>query len=42
MGEGALSASSVAKLYFDNIVRVFDVPGEVISDGDPMFIASFW
>ena len=41
MGEGALIASSVAKV-FDNVVRFFGVPSEVISDRDPRFTASFW
>ena len=42
VGEGALSASLVAKLFFDNVVRFFGVPAEVISDRDPRFTASFW
>ena len=40
MGEGALSASSVAKLFFDNVVRFFGVPGE-ISSRYPRFTAYF-
>ena len=40
--EGALSASSVAKLFFDNVVRLFGIPGEVISDRDLRFTAYFW
>ena len=35
--ERALSAALVAKLFFDNVVRFFGVPGEVISDRDPSF-----
>ena len=41
MGLEALSASSVAKLSFDNVLRFFDIPAEVISDRDPRFAASF-
>ena len=41
VGEGALSASSVAKLFFDNVVRFFGVPAEVTLDMDPRFTASF-
>ena len=37
-----MSASSVAKLFFDNIVRLFGVPTGAISDRDPKFTASFW
>ena len=29
VGEGALSASSVAKLFFDNVARFFGIPAEV-------------
>ena len=32
--EGALSASSVAMLFFDNVVSLFGIPGEVVSDRD--------
>ena len=42
VGEKALSASLVAKLFFDNVVRFFGVPAGVISDRDPRFTASFW
>ena len=42
MGEGALSASSVAKLFFDYVVRLFGVPTEVISARGPRLTASFW
>ena len=33
VGEGALQASSVAQLFFDNVVRLFSVPAEVIQIG---------
>ena len=42
VGEGALSASSVAKLFFDNVVRLFAVLAEVISNRDPRFTGFFW
>ena len=42
VGEGALSASSIAKLFFDNVVRFFGVNTEVISDRDSSFTATFW
>ena len=41
MGEGALSASLVAKLFFDNVVRFSGTLGEVVSDRDPKFTVSF-
>ena len=41
MGEGTLNAFLVAKLFFDNVVRFFGVPAEVISDRDPSFTAYF-
>ena len=41
VGEGALSASSVAKCFFDNIVRFLGIPTEVISDREPRFTAFF-
>ena len=40
--EGALSPSSVAKLFFENIVTFFHIPGRVISNMGPRFTASFW
>ena len=42
LGEGALSASSVAKLFLDNLVRFFGIPAEVNLNRDPRFTASFW
>ena len=42
MGEGALRASLVAKLFFDNVVRFFGVPAEVILEREARFTASFW
>ena len=40
VGEGALSASLLAKLFFNNVVRFFGIPKEVISDRGPRFTAS--
>ena len=40
--EGDPSASSVAKLFFDNIIRFFGYLAEVISDRDPRFTALLW
>ena len=42
VGEGAQSPSSVTKLFFDNIERLFGVPAEGISERDPRFTAFFW
>ena len=42
MEEGALRASSVAMLLFDNVVRFFGVPAEVTLDRHPRFTSSFW
>ena len=39
--EGALSAFSVAKLFFDSIVRFLGILVEVISDGDPRFVVCY-
>ena len=37
-----MSASSIAKFYFDNVIKFFGVPGGVISNRDPRFTAFFW
>ena len=42
VGHGALSATLIVKLFFDNVVRFFGVFSEVIEDRDPRFTASFW
>ena len=42
LGEGGLSTSSVARLFFDNIVLFFGIPSEATSEGEPRFTASFW
>ena len=41
VGEGALSASLVAKLFFENVLRFFYVPAEVVLYRDPRFTDSF-
>ena len=41
VGERAINASLVAKIFFDNVVKFFGVPVEVISDGDPRFAIFF-
>ena len=42
MGEDRLSAAQVAKLLFENIVRFFGVPKELVHDRDPRFTAHLW
>ena len=42
VGENALSAPEVARLFFDNIVRLFGVHASVFTDRDPRFTAAFW
>ena len=36
-----MSNSSVAKLFFDNVVRFFGILAGVLSDMDPRFTAFF-
>ena len=42
VGEGALSAKTVAQLFFDHVVRWFGVPQSVLHDRDPRFTGLFW
>jgi hypothetical protein len=35
------SASSVAKAFFDNIVRLHGIPCSIVSDQDPVFTSIF-
>ena len=42
MGEGELSAEQVAHLFFDNVVRTFGLPDEVLHNRNPRFTADFW
>ena len=41
VGKGGLITTSVAKIFYDNIIRSYGFPGKVISDRDPRFTASF-
>ena len=41
-GAGELAAPEVAKLFFENVVRLFGVLAIVLHDHDPRFMASFW
>jgi hypothetical protein len=36
------SASSMAKAFFDNIVRLHGMPCSIVSDRDPIFTSTFW
>jgi hypothetical protein len=36
------SANSVAKAFFDNIVRLHGIPCSIVSDRDPVFTSNFW
>ena len=40
-GESKLSAPAIARLFFDNVVRLFGVPRYMLHDRDP-FTAAFW
>ena len=42
MGDGELSAEQVAHLLFENVVRTFGLPDEVLHDRDTRFSANFW
>ena len=41
-GENALSATEIAQLFFDNVVRLYNVPRYVLHDCDPRLTAQFW
>jgi hypothetical protein len=36
------SAASVARAFFDNIVRLHGLPCSIVSDSDPVFTSHFW
>ena len=42
MGEGLLSAEQTAKLFYDNVVRLFGVPNTILHDRDVQFTTKFW
>ena len=42
VGGGELSAEQTARLFFDNIVRFYGVPSELVHDRDPRFTSNFW
>ena len=42
MGEGLLSAEQTAKLFYENVVRLFGVPNTVLHDQDVRFTSQFW
>ena len=42
VGEGRLGAPSVARLFFDAVVRFFGCPRKVLHDRDPRFTSNFW
>ena len=41
-GEGQLTAPEVAKLFFENRVRLFGILKVVLSDHDARLTAAFW
>ena len=42
IGEGQLSASTCADLFFQHVVSRFGVPGSIVSDRDPRFTSELW
>jgi len=36
------TATSVARVFFDEVVRFHGLPASVVSDRDPVFTSSFW
>ena len=35
-------AASVAKVFFQEIMRLHGLPSSIVSDHDPMFISALW
>ena len=42
VGENALSATEIAQLFLDNVVRLYGLPCYVLHDRSSRFIAQFW
>ena len=42
MGEGELSAEQVVTLFFNTVVRLLELPDEVLNNRDLRFTADFW
>jgi hypothetical protein len=36
------TAVSITKVFFDNIVKLHDIPCSIVSDRDPVFTSTFW
>jgi hypothetical protein len=34
--------TSFARVFFDEIVRLHDIPSLIVSDRDPVFTSAFW
>ena len=42
LGAGELSTKQVEQLFFQGIVKQFDLPDNLVHDRDPRFTAEFW